>query len=141
MKLKASQGEITALLERVFPQASQGSILALEAGSATVRWDTQERDLRPGGTVSGPTMFTVADMAFYIATMGVVGLEALVVTTQVSINFMRKPSPGPLLAQARILKLGRALCVGDVLVYSEGAPEPVAHASVTYSLPPRPQAL
>jgi uncharacterized protein (TIGR00369 family) len=137
VKLKATKEELEALLVKVFPQVTQGSIVALAPGRATVRWETQDKDLRPGGTVSGPTMFGVADLAFYIATMGAIGPEAMAVTTQVSINFMRKPSPGPLIGEARILKLGRALCVGDVLIYSEGVEQPVAHASVTYSIPPR----
>jgi uncharacterized protein (TIGR00369 family) len=82
-------------------------------------------------------MFAAADLAFYIATMSLIGAEALTVTTNVSINFMRKPAPGDLIAEARVLKLGRTLSVGDATVYSEGDDRPVAHAAVTYSIPPR----
>jgi uncharacterized protein (TIGR00369 family) len=96
-----------------------------------------EADLRPGGTVSGPAMFTLADCAYYMATLALIGREALTVTTNAAIDFMRKPGPGDLLAEARVLKLGRTLSVGDVLIFSEGVAEPVARASLTYSIPPR----
>lgn len=138
LELKANATEVMALLTRFFPQVSDRcSILALEAGRARVRFVTDARDLRPGGTISGPAMFAAADLAFYIATLGVIGTEALAVTTNTSINFMRKPGPGDLVAEARVLKLGRSLCVGDALVYSDGVDAPVAHAALTYSIPPR----
>jgi len=93
-------------------------------------------DLRPGGTVSGPAMFALADCAFYMATLSLVGREALAVTTSAAIDFLRKPAPGGLVAEARMLKLGRTLAVGDVLVFSDGVADPVARASLTYSIPP-----
>jgi uncharacterized protein (TIGR00369 family) len=97
-----------------------------------------EKNLRPGGTVSGPAMFSLADVAVYLAILAMIGPEALAVTTNASIDFMRKPAAGrDLIAEARLLKLGRALAVGDVLVFSEGVAEPVARASFTYSIPPR----
>ncbi len=96
-----------------------------------------ENDLRPGGTVSGPAMFTAADCAFYMATLAMIGRQALTVTTGCTINFMRKPTPQNLRADARILKLGRSLSVGDVLLYSPGLDQPVAQASMTYSIPPQ----
>ena len=92
-------------------------------------------DLRPGGTVSGPAMFALADCAYYMATLALVGREALTVTTSAAIDFMRKPAPGGLVAEARVLKLGRSLSVGDVLIFSEGVEGPVARASLTYSIP------
>ena len=96
-----------------------------------------ERHLRPGGTVSGPTMFALADVAVYCVLLSRIGPVALAVTTSSSIDFMRKPLAGrDLLGEARLLKLGRSLAVGDVLVRSEGAAEPVARASLTYSIPP-----
>lgn len=142
LDLKATAAEIEALLEAQFPQASaRATILALEAGRARVRFATDARDLRPGGTISGPSMFAAADLAFYIATLSVIGVRALAVTTNTAINFLRKPSPGALVAEARVLKAGRTLCVGDATVYSEGVAEPVAHAALTYSIPPlRPRA-
>jgi uncharacterized protein (TIGR00369 family) len=104
----------------------------------TMRLLTAERHLRPGGTVSGPTMFALADVAIYLAILSRIGPVALAVTTNCSIDFMRKPEAGrDLLAEARLLKLGRQLAVGDVLIRSEGAGGVVARASLTYALPPR----
>jgi uncharacterized protein (TIGR00369 family) len=103
-----------------------------------LRLHVTEKNLRPGGTVSGPAMFSLADVAVYLAILAMIGPEALAVTTNCSIDFMRKPAAGrDLVAEARLLKLGRTLAVGDVLVYSEGVAEPVARASLTYSIPPR----
>lgn len=94
--------------------------------------------LRPGGTISGPTIFGLADVAMYLAILARIGPKALTVTTNCSIDFMRKPAAGrDLLAKARILKLGKVLAVGDVLIYSEGVKDPVARAGLTYSIPPR----
>ena len=102
-----------------------------------MRLKVQEHHLRPGNTVSGPSMFGLADVAAYVATMSRVGKEALAVTTSCAIDFMRKPEAGKdLLAHAEVLKLGRALSVVDVRIYSEGGPEVVARASLTYSIPP-----
>jgi uncharacterized protein (TIGR00369 family) len=102
-----------------------------------MRLHVGERNLRPGGTVSGPAMFSLADVAVYLAILAMIGPEALAVTTNCSIDFMRKPAAGrDLVAEARLLKLGRVLAVGDVLLYSEGAAEPVARATLTYSIPP-----
>jgi uncharacterized protein (TIGR00369 family) len=96
------------------------------------------RHLRPGGTVSGPSIFALADVAMYLAILARIGPVALAVTTNCSIDFMRKPVAGvDLLAEARVLKLGRTLAVGDVLVYSEGMAEPVARAGLTYAIPPK----
>jgi uncharacterized protein (TIGR00369 family) len=91
--------------------------------------------LRPGATVSGPTMFLLADVTFYLATLSIIGPKSLTVTTNCSINFLRKPNEKNLTSKARILKLGKTLSVGDVLIYSEDIDEPVAHASLTYSIP------
>jgi len=96
-----------------------------------------ERHLRPGNTISGPAMFGLVDVSFYVTLLAEIGPQALAVTTNVSIDFMRKP-PGDrdLYAETRLLKVGRALAVGDVLVFSEGLEKPVARAGVTYSIPP-----
>ncbi len=104
--------------------------------SATVKMNVDEVDLRPGGTISGPSMFALADVTFYIATLAMIGPKALTVTTSCNINFMRKPAAKNMWAKGRILKLGRSLSVGDVDLFSEGSDKPVAHASVTYSIPP-----
>ena len=132
--------ELHGVLNREFPQV-QGrfSILKLAAHETTVAMTVCEDDLRPGGTVSGPSMFRLADVAFYLTTMAMIGPQTLTVTTNCTINFLRKPvGQGGMLAKARILKLGRSLSVGDVTLYSEGHAEPVAHASLTYAIPPSP---
>ena len=97
-----------------------------------------DRHLRPGGTVSGPSIFGLVDVAMYLAILSRIGPVALTVTTSCAIDFMRKPAAGrDLLGEARVLKLGRSLAVGDVMVFSEGMAEPVARASLTYSIPPK----
>ncbi len=108
----------------------------IEDRFAQVRLPFQERMLRPGGTVSGPTMMTLADTAMYVALLAMIGPVALAVTTSLNINFLRKPAPADVIARCRLLKLGKRLAVGEVTIYSEGADEPVAHATVTYSIPP-----
>lgn len=103
----------------------------------SVRLPVRDAHLRPGGTVSGPTMFALADVGVYLAVLAMIGPQALAVTTSCAIDFMRKPAPGTdLIADVRLLKLGRRLAVGDVLIVAETAPDlPVARASLTYSLP------
>lgn len=98
---------------------------------------TDQRHLRPGGTISGPTLMALADAAMYAAILAQIGKVALAVTTNLSINFLRKPQPGTLTAEARILKLGKRLAVGEVYLYCEHDEEPVAHATLTYSIPPQ----
>jgi len=132
-----SVDEVSTYLSEVFPQIDgRMSVEEIAPMRARVLYYVAESDLRPGGTVSGPAMFTLADCAYYVITLAMIGREALAVTTSLTINFMRKPAPGDLVAEARILKLGRSLSVGDVLIYSVGSEEPVAQASVTYSIPP-----
>jgi uncharacterized protein (TIGR00369 family) len=138
MDIKINAEEMAAFLDEVFPQVKgMFSIDRLDADLLVMRLHADDRHLRPGGTVSGPAMFSLADVAAYVATMAFVGKEALAVTTHCSIDFMRKPESGKdLLAEARVLKLGRTLSVTDVLLFSEGSDQPVAHASLTYSIPP-----
>ena len=96
-----------------------------------------ERHLRPGGTVSGPSIFSLADVSVYLAVLAMIGPQGLAVTTNCSIDFMRKPAARTdLIAECRLLKLGRVLAVGEVLVFSDGITQPVARASLTYSIPP-----
>ena len=138
MQLHFTIPEMHAYLAEVFPQLGpRFEVLELRPAFVEVRMITAEADLRPGGTVSGPTIFALADCAFYIATLALVGRQALTVTTSCSIDFLRKPAPGELRAKARVLKLGRSLSVGDVLVFSDGHDGPVARAGLTYSIPPR----
>jgi uncharacterized protein (TIGR00369 family) len=141
MALQMTAAEMAAYLDEVFPQVTgMFGIDALEERRVVMRLHADDRHLRPGGTVSGPAMFSLADVAAYVAVLARVGREALAVTTHCSIDFMRKPVAGvDLLAEARVLKLGRALAVIDVALYSDGGDRdaPVAQASLTYSIPPK----
>lgn len=139
MPLKMTRDEVAALLDREFPQVSAHfTIEELEEMRIRVRLNVGEAHLRPGGTVSGPSIFALADVAVYMAVLGMIGPKALAVTTNCSIDFMRKPAADTdLIAECRLLKLGRALAVGEVLIFSEGGEAPVARASLTYSIPPK----
>lgn len=140
MDAKMTAAEMMAFLEEVFPQVKDDfAIDHMDGRTVTMRLLTANRHLRPGGTVSGPSMFALADVTAYVATMAPIGREALAVTTNCSFDFMRKPEAGrDLIAKGTLLKLGRALAVTDVLIFSEGRTEPVARATLTYSIPPRP---
>lgn len=129
---------LQAFLAAEFPQVADDFVVdAVDATELILRLKVQDRHLRPGGTVSGPSIFALADVAFYLALLSRIGPQALAVTTGCSIDFMRKPAAGrDLIAKTRIHKLGRVLAVGDVLVYSEGGADPIARASLTYSIPP-----
>ena len=139
MKLKMDIDAIDAFLKCDFPQIGDDfSIDDLRNELTKVRLNVAEHHLRPGGTVSGPSMFALADVGFYIALLARIGPVALAVTTNCSIDFMRKPTAGKdIIADVRILKLGLSLAVGDVLMFSEGNDKPVARASLTYAIPPR----
>ena len=129
--------ELRTFFATEFPQSSV-VIDALDDKLARVRQTVEERHLRPGGTVSGPVLMAIADNAMYAILLGRLGPVALAVTTSLHIDFVRKPATNrDLVAEARLLKLGKRLAVGSVVIFSEGAAEPVAHASVTYSIPPR----
>ncbi|HMO06629.1 MAG TPA: PaaI family thioesterase [Paracoccaceae bacterium] len=130
---------LAAFLAREFPQvAGDFAVERAAPEGVTVRLKVADRHLRPGGTVSGPTMFALADVAVYLAILSRIGPVALAVTTNCAIDFMRRPAAGvDLLAEARLLKLGRVLAVGDALIRSEGRDEVVARAGLTYSIPPR----
>lgn len=132
-----SKAEVTAFLETEFPQF-RGIVEEVGNQSALIRHKVTDADLRPGGTVSGPSLFAVADAGLYVAILGELGIIALAVTTNLNITFMRKPEPDrDIIAQCKLLKVGKALVVGEVLLYSEGKDEPVAHAIGTYSIPPK----
>ena len=141
MKLKMSRDELERFLHEHFPQVGRDfTVIEVAPREIAVRMKVDHRNLRPGNTVSGPSMFALADVTMYLAVLALIGPEALAVTTSCAIDFMRKPAAGrDLIARGRVLKLGRALAVGDVLVYSNGAEEPVARAGITYSIPPRRQ--
>jgi len=129
--------ELHKFLRDEFPQAPPDlRIEHLDDTTIRVRLPTGERHLRPGGTISGPTLMGLTDCAFYLLLLGRLGPVALAVTTNLNINFMRKPEPADLIGEARLLKLGKTLAVGDFTIWSEGKDEPVAHATLTYSIPP-----
>jgi len=132
----ATRAELREFMATQFPQ-SKCSVDSIGPRSATVRHPIGPDELRPGGTVSGPVLMTVADVALYVAILGEIGIVPLTVTTSLSCNFLRKPSPdADIIAVCWLLKLGQSLAVGEVSLYSEGVNEPVAHAVGTYSIPP-----
>jgi uncharacterized protein (TIGR00369 family) len=138
MRAILTESDLTRFLQTTFPQVQDDfAVERLTEEGIVLRLKVAERHLRPGGTVSGPTMFGLADVAFYFALMSRIGLKALTVTTNVSIDFLRKPAAGAdLLGEARILKIGRQLASGDVLIRSEGSDAVVARAGLTFSIPP-----
>ncbi len=133
-----TEDELNAFLVRVFAQvADQFHVESVSDHAAVLRLKVGEQHLRPGGTVSGPAMFGLVDVSMYVAVLGMIGPKPLAVTTNCSIDFMRKPEAGKdLLGHATLHKLGRSLAVGDVLVFSDGSDKPVARASLTYAIPP-----
>jgi uncharacterized protein (TIGR00369 family) len=136
MKPLMSKIDLENFLEKEFPQVSNNfKILNTKPNSLSMLMHISDEHLRPGGTVSGPTMFLLADVSFYLATLSIIGPKSLTVTTNCSINFLRKPNISDLISESRVLKIGKTLSVGDVLIYSNGIKEPVAHASLTYSIP------
>mgnify|MGYP006139140803 FL=1 len=137
MALKMDAVALRAFLDEVFPQvADEFEILVLEEDYMEVVLKVQDKHLRPGGTVSGPSMFGLADVAAYLNVLSMIGPKALAVTTNCSIDFMRKPLANTdLIAKSHIVKLGRSLAVTQCLIYSDGDSKPVARANLTYSLP------
>lgn len=132
--------QVNGLLDEVYPQLNR-DFTAYEAidvfpGGCTVRLNADDRHLRPGGTVSGPSLFTLADIGGYVCVLSHAGPDALSVTTNLNIDFMRKAGPGPIEGRCRILKLGRSLMVFDIDIIGPDG-QMAAHASGTYSIPPR----
>ena len=137
MNLKMNVEELSTFLAREFPQF-QCEIIAVTADVAVVKQMINDSHLRPGGSVSGPTMMALADVALYVAILSKVGPVALAVTTDFTCHFLNKPEANKdLVAKASLLKLGKRLVIGEVSVFSEGESEPVAHVVATYSIPPR----
>jgi uncharacterized protein (TIGR00369 family) len=137
-----SREELESFLRAEFPQvfnpASGLSIAEIWHGGAVVRQAFRQEFIRPGGTISGPTMMALADFAMYVAILASIGPVPLAVTTSLNINFLRKPGAADLVAEAKLMKLGKRLVVGEVGIWSAGGEELVAHATSTYSIP-RPQ--
>jgi len=107
---------------------------------ARVRLPADGRHLRPGGTICGPAQMALADFTLYAAILGRIGEVPLAVTTNLTTNFLRRPLPGDLIAEARLMKLGRRLAVGEIFIYSDGQDAPVSHVTGTYSIPPKDEA-
>ena len=136
---KMSVAELEKFLREEFPQAfSDGEITIESADGETclLRQRYNENMLRPGGTVSGPTLMAMADFAMYVVLLSAIGPVGLAVTTNLNINFLRKPGRCDLTAEARLLKLGKRLANGEVSLRCDGEEEPVAHVTATYSIPP-----
>lgn len=132
--------EIHDFLDREFPQIHMdGRVLTItdvRPGGLTMRFDPEERHLRPGATISGPSMVMLADVAAYAAILAHIGPVALAVTTSLNVNFLRKPKLSPLFCNCSILKLGRRLAVIDTILTQDSSGEAVAQATATYSIPP-----
>ena len=134
-----SASEVDALLAREFAHGGSAAGNVIEEawhGGCRVRRTFNPRSLRPGGTISGPTMMGLTDFAMYVAILASIGPVPLAVTTNLNINFLRKPSQRDLIAEVKLIKLGKRLAVGDVAIYSDGEEDMVAHATSTYSIPP-----
>ncbi|CAN1513000.1 PaaI HGG motif-containing thioesterase, possibly involved in aromatic compounds catabolism [Burkholderiaceae bacterium] len=135
--MPASKEQITDFFTRDFPQ-TKCQIVSVGNGTALVTHPVGHEELRPGGTVSGPTMMALADVALYVAILGEIGIVPLTVTTSFNINFLKRPQPAnSIRAESRLLKLGKTLVVGEVNIFSGDDPMPVAHATGTYSIPPQ----
>lgn len=138
MKLAMDAPGLTAFLGEVFGHVANDFVIEHVAPmEVRVRMPIGPGHLRPGGTVSGPSMFALADVSVYAAVLAMVGPKALAVTTNASMDFMRKPAPADLICECRLLKLGKVLAVGDCLLFSDGQSAPVARATMTYSIPQR----
>ncbi|WP_353738394.1 PaaI family thioesterase [Limnobacter sp.] len=132
----ASKEEITQFLRNVFPQAPI-EVEAAAPMSATVRFKVTEKSLRPGGSVSGPVLMTLADTALYVAILATIGIVPMAVTTNLNINFLRMPkAEKDVVGECKMIKVGKTLAIGEVFIYSDGEEAPVAHATGTYSIPP-----
>ena len=133
--------ELTRLLSAEFPQVwSRESGLSIEevwSGGCRLRQAFREQSLRPGATISGATIMALGDYAVYIAVLATIGWEPLAVTTNLNVNFLRKPGRKDLLADCDLIKVGKSLAVGEVTIREEGDDEPIAHLTSTYSVPPR----
>ena len=135
--MSATKEEIVAFMALEFPQ-TKCVVEAVGDNSSTLSHDIGIDELRPGGTVSGPVLMSIADVALYVAILGKIGIVPLTVTTSLTINFLRKPSSeARIIADCTLLKVGRTLIIGEVSLYSEGSSDLVAHVVGTYSIPPK----
>ncbi len=136
---KMSAAELRKFLHVEFPQAFANGDISIESAdgeTCKVRQRYNDRMLRPGGTISGPTLMGLADCAMYVVVLSAIGPIGLAVTTNLNISFLRKGPPGyDILARARLLKLGKRLAVGEVNLFSGFSSDPIAHVTATYSIP------
>jgi uncharacterized protein (TIGR00369 family) len=133
-----SASEVDALLAREFAHGGSAAGNLIEEawhGGCRVRRTFNPRSLRPGGTISGPTMMGLTDFSMYVAILASIGPVPLAVTTNLNINFLRKPAQRDLIAEVKLIKLGKRLAVGEVEIFSDGEEDMVAHATATYSIP------
>ena len=139
---KMNTAEVAAFLEREFPQLGQSGgrvfeLVSVGPMTAAMRLKAHSRNLRPGGTISGPAMFALADVALYVAILAQIGPVGLAVTTNMNINFITRPPQGDIVGEARLFRVGKRLAVGEVIIRAEGDAAACAHATGTYSIPPR----
>ena len=136
---KMTVADLEDFFARHFPEKGifHFKIERIEDNAAEVRLFYHELHLRPGGTISGPALMALADTVMYVMVLAMVGPVALAATTNLNINFLRKPLPADVIAKGRLLKLGSRLAVGEIGMFSDGDDQAVAHATVTYSIPPR----
>lgn len=141
MSAQMTVTELEAFLRQEFPQMFQGTSIAIEHAdgrACRIREAYNDRMLRPGGTVSGPTLMALADFAMYVVLLSAIGPVGLAVTTSLNINFLSKaPAGSDVVAEGRLLKLGKRLAVGEVTLFSAAGSEPAAHVTATYSIPPK----
>ena len=135
MSVEQLERFLAAEFPQVFHAASGLTIEQVWQGGGRVRQSYQAQFIRPGGTISGPTMMALADFAMYVGVLASIGPVPLAVTISLNINFLRKPAARDLIAECRLLKLGKRLAVGEVAIRSEGIDEPIAHVTSTYSIP------
>jgi uncharacterized protein (TIGR00369 family) len=134
--LRLNAEEITAFLDEVFPGSMENfTIEDVQPMTSRIRMPFQTRQLRPGGTISGPSLMALADTGLWVALLAMIGREPLSVTSHLDIDFLRKPAPVDVIAHTTLHKLGKRLVVGTVLMYSDGEDMPCARASVTYAIP------
>ncbi len=136
--MSATKEQIVTFMAAEFPQ-TKCRVEAVDANGSSLSHEIGLDELRPGGTVSGPVLMSIADVAIYVAILGKIGIVPLTVTTSLTINFLRKPSAeARIIANCTLIKVGRTLIVGEVSLYSEGSDDMVAHVVGTYSVPPKP---
>jgi uncharacterized protein (TIGR00369 family) len=132
--LEMTADEMTEWMQGLFPGGVPWTLTRVDEDGVTLRMEVDQTNVRPGGTIAGPTVVMLADSAAYAAVMSHIGPKPLAVTSNINVSFLRRPKVNPLIAEGTLLKLGRSLAFAEVSVFNEGDPNPVSHAVVTYSL-------